>query len=116
MQFVARGISDLKGMMANMPSNTEPKHQTSALGISPEMLAELVEKAIHRIYANWAKEPIPLLDGKTPKQAMKTVAGLERVKGLIRSYESMEKQQALDEGRREISYAFLWDALGLKAS
>lgn len=47
---------------------------------------------------------------------MKTVAGLERVKGLIRGYESLEKQQALSDGRREISYAFLWDALGIKSS
>ena len=80
------------------------------------MLAELVEKAIHRSYANWENEQIPLLGDKSPKQAMKTVAGLERVKGLIRSYESLEKQQALDDGRREISYAFLWYALGIKDS
>ena len=115
-QFVARELSDLKGMITNMPRNTSPKSQAGALEISPEMLAELVEKSIHRSYANWTKEPIPLLDGKTPKQAMKTISGLERVKGLIRSYEFLEKQQALDDVRREISYAFLWDALRIKDS
>ena len=118
-QFVIREISDIKGMIANMPptnTNTKSKPQASTLDIPPEMLADLVEKAIHRMYANWVNEKIPLLDGKTPKQAMKTAAGLERVKGLIRSYESLEKAQALDDGRREISYAFLWDALGIKNS
>ena len=34
-QFVARELSDLKGMMANMPSNTSPKSQVNALEVSP---------------------------------------------------------------------------------
>ena len=39
--------------------------------------------------------------------------GRERVRGLLRSYEAGEKVQAAQQGRREISYAFLWEALGL---
>src|SRR3954453_2602614 len=51
------------------------------------------------MYAHWADEPIQALDGKTPRQAIKTPAGLERVKGLLRRYESLRRavgQQALD--------------------
>ena len=51
-------------------------------------MAQLMTEAIHRSYANWADEPIPALDHKTPRQAIKTSAGLERVKGLLRSYEA----------------------------
>ena len=76
-------------------------------------MAEVVEQAIHRMYANWADEPIPALDGKTPRQAIKTPAGSERVKGLLRGYEASERQQAQEQGRRVISYAFLWQALGI---
>ena len=47
---------------------------------------------------------------RTPRQAIQSVSGLERVKSLLRSYEDGEAQQ----GRREISYQFLWDALGLR--
>jgi hypothetical protein len=36
------------------------------------------------------------------------------VKGLLRSYEEGEREQAAQQGRREISYAFLWDAIGLE--
>ena len=53
------------------------------------------------------------LDGQTPRAAIRSVAGLERVKGLLRSYEDGETQQAALQGRREISYQFLWDTLGL---
>ena len=72
-----------------------------------------MSEAIHRSYANWADEPIPALDHKTPRQAIKTSAGLERVKGLLRSYEASEAAQAKQQGRTEISYDFLWQALGL---
>ena len=45
---------------------------------------------------------------------MQSASGLERVKGLLRSYEDGEAQQAAQQGRRAISYQFLWDALGLQ--
>lgn len=73
----------------------------------------MIEQAIRRMYANWSDEAIPALDGKSPKQAMATPAGMERVKGLIRSYEAGELKQAEEQQRRVISYAFLWNAVGL---
>jgi hypothetical protein len=38
---------------------------------------------------------------------------MERVKGLLRSYEDGEEDMARKQGRRPISYQFLWDALGI---
>ena len=69
---------------------------------------------IKRSYAHWADEPIPALNGQTPRQAMQTPAGLERVKGLLRSYEDGEVRMAAQQGRAEVSYQFLWDELGLQ--
>jgi len=112
-QFISRELSDPKGMMANMPDNQKEKSWAAKPDLPPEVYAEVIEKTIHRIYANWADESIPALDGKTPRQAIKTSAGLERVKGLLRSYEAGEKQQAAEQGRREVSYAFLWQTLGI---
>jgi hypothetical protein len=42
-----------------------------------------------------------------------TATGRERVRGLLRSYEAGEKVQVAQQGRHEISYGFLWEALGL---
>jgi Protein of unknown function (DUF2384) len=75
--------------------------------------SEAIEKFIHKNYANWADEPIPMFKNRTPRQEMQTVAGLERVKGLLRSYQDGEIEQAKDQGRKPVSYQFLWDALGL---
>jgi hypothetical protein len=38
---------------------------------------------------------------------------LERVKKLLRSYETGERQQAKMQDREEISYEFLWQSLGI---
>lgn len=112
-EFAGREISDPKGIMKNLSSGNPAGASPGESIIPPDLAADVIEQAIQRMYANWSDEPIPALDGKTPKQAMATPPGLERVKGLIRSYESSEREQAEQQGRRAISYAFLWDAVGL---
>jgi hypothetical protein len=113
-EFIAREITDPKGAMANRPLSQGVQPGMGGLDLSSEMVADLIEQTIHRIYANWADESLDALDNKTPRQAIKTQAGLERVKGLIRSYEDGEQQQAEGQGRRDVSYEFLWDALGIE--
>ena len=78
-----------------------------------EKLTDAYEQMVARSYADWADKAIPALDGKTPRQAMQSAAGLERVKGLLRSYEANEAHMAQQQGRREISFDFLWQRLGL---
>ena len=117
-KFQLREVSDPKGVMsrARVQAPHAQVKTSSAMpaGIDAETMAEALETFIKRNYANWADEPIPALQGRTPRQAIQSVAGMERVKGLLRSYEDGEAQQASQQGRREISYQFLWDALGLR--
>ena len=115
-EFAGRVLSDPKGIMRNMAAGkVAPSAAASAApNLPPEVLADAIEKVLLRSYANWCDEPIQALNGKTPRQAIKSPAGLERVKGLLRSYEEGEKEQAAQQGRREISYAFLWEAIGLE--
>ncbi|PIQ52817.1 MAG: zinc chelation protein SecC [Comamonadaceae bacterium CG12_big_fil_rev_8_21_14_0_65_59_15] len=86
---------------------------TSAPTLDAVTMTQLMTEAIHRFYAKWADEPIPALDNKTPRQAITTAAGLERVKGLLRSYEVSDVAQARQQGRAPVSYDFLWQSLGL---
>ena len=81
--------------------------------IDAATMEQMVSQMIAKTYANWADEPIPALEHKTPREAIKTSAGKERVKGLLRSYESHESVQAAQQGRSPISYDFLWQSLGL---
>ena len=112
-QFKRRVMSDPKGALSKMAAGKSPGAATGVPDLPPDMLAEAVSNAVRRMYADWADVPIPALGGKSPREAIKTAAGLERVKGLLRTYEADEKQQAAQQGRHEVSYAFLWDAIGI---
>jgi hypothetical protein len=113
--FVTREISDLKGMMSRRDKNCamSPPSPTPVSEFSPEVAEQIIEQTLHRMYKNWAVEAIPALGGKTPLQAMKTPTGLERVKGLIRSYEAAETAQAAEQNRRRVSFDFLWQPIGI---
>ena len=114
--FQLREVSDPKEVMARASAQPTQGRRTSAMpeGFDANTLGDFIETALKRHYANWPDEPIPALGGRTPRQAILNVQGMERVKGLLRSYEDGEVQQAAQQGRREFSYQFLWDALGLK--
>jgi hypothetical protein len=115
-KFLMQEISDLQGATAGKsPANRKPREIVQE-DLPPELITEAITKALHRAYANWADEPIPALNGKSPKQAMKTPAGSERVKGLIRSYEANEREQAAQQNRAPASFNFLWQAIGVSPS
>ena len=114
-RFQLTDIADPKGMLAQSPQGAAVPAPGRPLpeGLDPAALADAMAKVIQSSYANWADQPIPALDGRTPRQAITSVAGLERVKGLLRSYEDGEARMAAQQRRAEISYQFLWDRLGL---
>lgn len=112
--FQKREISDLKDLMGKgNKSAASPAKSASMPDIDPQTMTQVMEEFLRRTYAHWADESIPALSNKTPRQAIQTAAGLERVKGLLRSYEASEKAQAAQQNRAEVSYDFLWQALGL---
>jgi hypothetical protein len=114
-KLALREVSDPKGLLsrANRSGAVPAPAQGLPEGMDPQILADAIAGVVKRSYAKWADEPIPALDGQTPRQAIGSTAGLERVKGLQRCYEEGEAHKAAREGRSPISYQFLWDALGL---
>lgn len=120
-QHLTREITDPAGHLAragggqggNNTGRTLRSSSASTPDLPPEVIAQAIEQVLHRHYANWADETIPALGGRTPRQAITTPAGLERVKGLLREYEEGERQQSAAQGRPAVSYQFLWDALGI---
>jgi hypothetical protein len=110
--FVSREISDPKGLLATMQSNEDTKTEEPPL-LSPEIMTELIEKRIHQLYVNWADEPLPLFNDRTPRETIQTPEGLEQVKFLLHTYEHGEAQQAKAQHRAPVSYEFLWQSLGI---
>ena len=112
-RFMSRELSDPAGLLRNRPAGQAAKPAESGPDGSPQALTALIETTLRRVYAKWPDEPIPALGDQTPRQAIKTPAGLERVKGLLRMYEANEQRQAAEQGRGTVSFDFLWQALGI---
>jgi hypothetical protein len=85
-------------------------------GVPAEERAGLARQIYRQIHAGWADEPIPLLKGRTPREAIEDEAGLEDVVELLRSYEIGERERAEEEGRTPVDFLFLWESLGLDRS
>ena len=108
-QHLTREITDPRSAAALKDSG----RRVQAPVLQPEQMTAMFEQVIRSQYARWADEPIPVLGDRTPRQAIATAGGLERVKGLLREYEANEARMAASDGRGTISFQFLWDALGI---
>ena len=60
---------------------------------TPEMAAALLEFK-QRYYTDWLDQPIPMLGGKTPRQAVRTARGREQVDALLKTIENGEARLA----------------------
>jgi hypothetical protein len=115
LSILTRRVADPQTMrQQSTPSKSKTANLSAIPDIDPTEFSKLIEGVIRKTYTNWCDDPIPALSNKTPRQAIQTSAGLERVKGLLRSYQAGEKEQAIQQGRPEVSYEFLWIELGIK--
>ncbi|MFQ5790172.1 MAG: SEC-C metal-binding domain-containing protein [Acidobacteriota bacterium] len=81
--------------------------------LSFEERSNLYRQIYRQMYAKWADEPIPMLHGSTPREAIRSEAGRREVVELLRSYEVGEREQARRDARAPFDFGFLWDELGL---
>jgi SEC-C motif len=80
--------------------------------VKQQVLLELKE----RHYRRWMDEALPVLRGKTPREASKTRAGRERLKSLLKKLENTELRFAREEGIAPFNTAWMWRELGLTRS
>ncbi len=112
-QFIRREISDPKEISRKKSADELSPPPSPVKLPPPEVMTEVIEKRIHQRYSDWADKPMAALDDRTPREAIETPEGLERVKYLLRTYEQSEARQSKDQQRRPVSYDFLWRELGI---
>lgn len=93
---------DLAG--ARVRSHTDPlsmldaaRSSDSPLADEPEHTAEtsaLLRAYKERHYATWPDEPVPALQGRTPREAVQTSEGRRRVDAMLRDFELAEAKVA----------------------
>jgi hypothetical protein len=68
------------------PEQQRQREEQEAFSALPEVQALLKEMAKKR-WEEWLDEPVPVLMGRTPRQAAKTIAGRERLEALLIDFE-----------------------------
>ena len=71
-RFLVTQVSDPAGMLAHRNAHEPGMAPGAGLpeGVDPAAVADALANVIKRTYANWADEPIPALEGRTPRQAV----------------------------------------------
>ena len=110
--FISREIADPKQLLSPTPPGNVPE-PVAPVPLSPEVITDVIEQQLRQWYADWADQPLPALDDRTPREAIQTPEGLEQVKFLLHTYEHGELQQAKDQQRSPVSFDFLWQELGI---
>ena len=79
------------------PAPSAPAGAASAASAAIPNAAELIRDFKNQHYAGWCDEPLPALDGATPRAASRTAAGRKRVAVLLADLENHEARLPLAE-------------------
>ncbi len=79
---------------------------------------EIAEQAIHSYlddhYQRALDDPLPILDGKTPRQAVKTKKGRAQVVDWLKLLENTESRRAAGQGHKPYDMAWMWRTLKIE--
>jgi len=80
--------------------------------VPPEIQAQIVGQFLDQHYRKWPDEPLPGLDGKTPREAAQIKTARPKLVSLLKSMENMAERDRR-AGRPGYDFGWLWDELGL---
>ncbi|MBF0588179.1 MAG: hypothetical protein HQL53_03540 [Magnetococcales bacterium] len=99
--------------MESREGSGEPDEPDDASDIPPEEKAKILQQLFDRHYRRTMRERIPALGDKTPKQAMRTKAGREKVIRWLKDLENHEMRRAKAQGDEPYDTSWMWEELGL---
>ena len=79
----------------------------------PPAAAEVVQAFYERHYRGWLDEPLPALDGGTPREAASRKSARPKVIALLKDMENHSARERL-EGRPAYDFGWMWGQLGLE--
>jgi hypothetical protein len=83
--------------------------------VPPAAAAEIVQAFYERHYRGWLDEPLPALDGRTPREAASLKSARPKVIALLKDMENLSARERL-EGRPAYDFGWMWGQLGLERS
>lgn len=84
----------------------------SAPAVPPEVEAHLLGKVLHRHFTEWLDQPVPALNGQTPRAAARDAQMRPKLIQLLREIEN-HQDHARREGRAWYDIGWMWKELGI---
>ena len=86
-----------------------------APGIPPEEAARIIHAHLDKHYRRTLDEPMPMLDGKTLRQAAASTEGRAQAIDWLKQLENSEQHRAAQQGDKPYDTAWIWRELGIEA-
>ena len=109
---VRHKVDSYEDIYKHLDSLKEKPTQKAPNDIPIEVQQQFYATFMERHCREWLTEKIPALDGKTPKQAIRSKHGREQVKELLKSFENMEEHNK-KAGKPYYDLSWMWDELGI---
>ena len=87
---------------------------SDALELTPDEIVEAaLRQVLDRHYRETLTSPLPMLGGRTPKQAVRSKAGRQQVVTWLKSGENQDVHRAQIQDGPAYDFTWIWDALGI---
>ncbi len=106
-------VTSFRSVESVLEDPPEAKLADAADAIPPEVAAEVLREHLDRHYRACLDQQIPVLDGKTPRQAAKNKSGRERLVEWLKLIENGEARRARDQDQEPYDFEWMWQELGL---
>ena len=106
-------VDSYEDIYKHLDSLKEKPRQKEQSDIPIEVQQQLYTTFRERHCREWLTEKIPALEGKTPKQAIRSKHGRNQVKELLKSFENLEEHNK-KAGKPYYNLSWMWDELGIK--
>jgi hypothetical protein len=82
-------------------------------GLDPAELRTALHQVLDRKYRTTLGEPVPMLGGKTPRQAVRSKKGREAVANWLKTLERTSARLPADDPIHDYDYGWMWEELGV---
>lgn len=100
---------DVEKMLEERPAAMTPEAD-----LPPEVAEEVIHGFLDDHYRRTLDDPVPALDGRTPRQAAKTKKGRAQVTDWLKRLENSEHRRAASQNQKPYDTAWIWRELKLE--
>jgi hypothetical protein len=82
-------------------------------GVDPAELRRIIHEVLDRQYRETLADPVPMLGGKSPRQAVRSAKGRVAVANWLKGFEQNSARLPPGDPMRDYDFGWMWDELGI---